>query len=248
MKLFSGNFIFIILVMLSSNHLPAQEVNGLVTSGNTSFSLATNYVWRGLKLSESWVSQPTVGIQYNKFSVNMWMNYDLELKEVTETDLTVDYGMDYNLISINIGYINYALDGIADTQELIFTSTLSTPLNPVLEFYWDINEGKGFFIMTTIGHSFVLFKDYPLNIGALASFSIDNAVMGTNTHGESFSNFYHGELNTSIGVPIDQHFSLTTFIAYSFPLSSEAESAIQTFSIGNKATNLYGSFNFSLKF
>lgn len=246
MKLFSGNFIFITLVMLSVNHLPAQEVNGLVTSGNTAFSLATNYVWRGLKLSESWVSQPTVGIHYNKFSVNMWMNYDLDLKEVTETDLTIDYGMDYDLISINVGYINYALDGIADTQEFFFTSSFQAPLNPELEFYWDINEGKGLFIITTISHSFLLFKDYFLHTGALASFNMDNAVMGMNTQGESFSNFYHGELNISIDVPIDQHFSLTTFTAYSFPLSSEAESAIQTSSIGNKTTNLYGSITFSL--
>jgi len=58
----------------------------------------SNYVWRGQKLSNSWVIQPLVGITYGSFGANIWANYDSDSKidegdghgEVTETDVTLN--------------------------------------------------------------------------------------------------------------------------------------------------------------
>src|SRR4030066_1664945 len=66
-------------------------------SGNASVDVMSNYVWRGEKLTNSWVIQPSVGITYGRFGSNIWANYDSDSKidegdehgEFSETDLTL---------------------------------------------------------------------------------------------------------------------------------------------------------------
>src|SRR4030042_1198978 len=68
-------------------------------SGTASVDVMSNYVWRGQKLTNSWVIQPYVGITYGSFGANIWANYDSDSKideggghgEVSETDLTLSY-------------------------------------------------------------------------------------------------------------------------------------------------------------
>ena len=66
----------------------SQELSTADVEGNASVSFMSNYVWRGQKLSDKAVLQPTVGISFKGFSANFWTNDDLDLKETTETDVT----------------------------------------------------------------------------------------------------------------------------------------------------------------
>ena len=70
-------------------------------SGFASVDVMSNYVWRGIKVSNSWVVQPSVGIGYGGFAANIWGNYDSDVAEstssstghgeMTEVDFTLSY-------------------------------------------------------------------------------------------------------------------------------------------------------------
>jgi len=217
-------------------------------SGFASVDLMSNYVWRGQKLSNSWVIQPSVGITYGGFGTNLWANYDTDLNEHTETDLTLDYNFSVDKFSFDAGYIYYALDGTDDTQELYLSVGYDLLLSPTLTIYYDFDEGNGAFIVASIGHSFDLGKNIPLEVGASASYNINNKVMGFDEDGDDFSNFYNAELSSSVSISITKALSVTPKIAYSFPLSNDAKEAISSISDDGDKDIFYGGINLTLSF
>lgn len=76
-----GLRLFVLSVLLtccvSVGSLYADEIK---TSGSASVDVMSNYVWRGQKLSNSWVVQPSVAITYGVFGANLWANYDSDSK------------------------------------------------------------------------------------------------------------------------------------------------------------------------
>ena len=227
------------------------------TSGYASVDIMSNYVWRGLKLSRSLVVQPSVGITYSGFDANLWSNFDSDWKgentdkgqgKVTETDLTLSYSFSKNKFNFSGGYIYYALEGAHDTQELFFSAAYDVLLNPTLVLYYDYDEGQGAFIIASIDHSFDLGKNIPLDVGASASYNINNKVMGVDEEGNDFSNFYNGELYASVTFPVTKAFSIAPKIAYSFPLSNDAKEAISSISYDGDTDIFYGGINLTLSF
>jgi hypothetical protein len=218
-------------------------------SGFASVDVLSNYVWRGQKLSSGWVVQPSIGIGYGGFSTNLWGNYDAKTQESTETDLTLDYGMSFDKVGLNAGYIYYALDGVHDTQEVYLGVSYDTILQPKLVIYGDFDQGKGGFAIASIGHSFALTKEIPLNLGASASYDINNKIMGSPDGVKSrFSNFYNGELSASVGIPVISHVTVSPKIAYSFALTDDAKNAIKSVNVGNSSSVVYGGLNLTLSF
>jgi hypothetical protein len=227
------------------------------TSGYASVDIMSNYVWRGLKLSRSWVVQPSIGITYGGFDANLWSNFDSDWKvedtdngqgKVTETDLTVSYSFSKDKFNFSAGYIYYAFQGAHDTQELFFSAVYDVLLNPALVLYYDYDEGQGAFIIASIDHSFDLGKNIPLDVGASASYNINNKLMGVDEEGNDFSNFYNGELYASVTFPVTKAFSITPKAAYSFPLSNDAKEAISSISYDGDKDIFYGGINLTLSF
>lgn len=226
------------------------------TSGYASVDVLSNYVWRGQKLSNSWVVQPSVGITYGSFGANIWGNYDGDSKvdegndhgEFTETDITLTYTYAIDKVSLTGGYIYYALSGANDTQEAYLAGSYNTLLKPTLTMYYDFDEGNGAFIVASIGHSFEVAKGMPLNLGALASYNVNNKVMGLDEDGDDFSNFYNSELSASLNIPVYKNITVTPKIAYAFPLSDDAEEAIGSISDDGDKDILYGGINLTLSF
>jgi hypothetical protein len=216
----------------------------------------SNYVWRGQKLSNSWVVQPSVGITYGVFGANIWGNYDSDLKsdegnghgEFTETDFTLSYTRSVDKWTLGVGYIYYALNNANDTQEFYVSTAYDMLLKPSLTIYYDFDEGDGAFILASIGHSFEVAKDTDLNIGGSASYNINNKVMGLDKDGKDFSNFYNAELSSSLNIPVWKVLSITPKIAYSFPLSNDAKEAIKKISYDGDKDIFYGGINISLSF
>jgi hypothetical protein len=233
----------------------AEEVS---TSGYASVDGMSNYVWRGQKLSNSWVLQPSVGITYGSFDANIWANYDSDRYEAdssdsghgefTETDVTLSYSIGVDKWSFTGGYIYYALDEANDTQELFLTAGYDTLLSPELTVYYDYDEGKGAFIVGSIGHSIDLSEVIMLNLGASASYNIKNEVMGYDEDGDDFSNFYNAELTASLDIPVTKAISVSPKMAYSFPISSDAEDAIESTSDDGDKDIFYGGLNVTLSF
>jgi hypothetical protein len=245
--------LMILLGMGLSDNIFAAEPK---VSGTASVDILSNYVWRGQKLSDSWVIQPSVGITYDNFGANIWANYDSDSKidegdghgEISETDLTLNYSFSVEKWNFSAGYIYYAFSGANDTQEVYLSTSYSTLLNPTLTIYYDYDEGNGAFVIAAISHSFEVFKGSSLKLGASASYNINNKVMGFDENGDDFSNFYNGELSAGLSIPITKAISITPKVAYSFPLSADAEEAIKGLSDDGDKDILYGGINVTLSF
>src|SRR4030042_5296170 len=230
----------VLTLLVSASSLYAEEIK---TSGYASVDVMSNYVWRGFKLSNSTVVQPSVGISYGGFGANLWANYDANLEEHTETDLTLNYSGSFNKFNVVAGYIYYALDGAEDTQELYFSVGYDTLLKPMLSLYYDFDEGDGAFLIASIGHDIALSKEFALSLGASASY---------NTNSEysigDYSGFHNGEVSASLRIPVMKSFTLTPKMAYSFPLSNDAKDAMKTISNDGDKEIFYGGINLSLSF
>lgn len=226
------------------------------TSSLTSLDIMSNYVWRGQKLSNSWVVQPSVAINYGVFGTSIWANYDSDSKidegnghgEFTETDITLSYTRSIDKWTFATGYIYYALNNANDTQEVYLSISYDMLLKPTLTIYYDFDEGNGAFITASIGHTVGVLKDINLNFGVLASYNINSKVMGLNKDGEDFSNFYNAEASTSLNIPVWKAITITPKLAYSIPLSSDAKEAIKSISDDGDRYILYGGISLSLSF
>jgi hypothetical protein len=227
-------------------------------AGSVSVDVMSNYVWRGQKLSNSWVVQPSVGITYGGFGANIWGNYDSDRFEATsadsghgefsEVDFTMNYSRSIEKLTLTGGYIYYAFDGANDSQEVYLSAAYETLLSPALTVYYDYDEGNGAFIVASIGHSIALPKDMSLNLGALASYNINNKIMGFDKNGDGFSNFYHSEISAGLNIPLTKALSVTPKAAYSFALTSDSKEAISGVSDDGKKNILYGGINLTLSF
>lgn len=247
--------VFVLLSVFSVGFVYADEP---AVSGTASVDVMSNYIWRGQKLSNSWVVQPAVGITYGGFSAGFWANYDSDRfessssdsghGEFSEVDLTLNYRYSIDKVTLTGGYIYYAFDGANDTQEVYISASYDMLLSPALTVYYDYDEGNGAFIVASAGHSFSLPKDMSLNLGAYASYNLRNKVMGLDSDGKRFSNFYNAELAAGLAIPITKAVSITPKIAYSFPLSSDAKDAIGSVSDDGRKDIVYGGVNLTLSF
>ncbi len=214
-------------------------------SGSASVDVMSNYVWRGFKLSNSVVLQPSVGITYGGFGANLWANIDTDLDDAmehTETDVTLSYTFGMDKLGFDVGYIYYALESADDTQEIYVSAGYETLLSPALTIYYDFEEGNGAFITASVGHDVELAKDIPLSLGALVSYNIESEY----SIGD-YSDFHNGELSASVSIPVTDVLSVGPMIAVSFPLSNDAEDAIEAISDGD-STIVYGGVNLALSF
>ena len=243
----------VIALCFSVVNLNAEDVK---TSGYASVDTLSNYVWRGQKLSNTWVVQPSVGISYGVFGASIWGNYDSDAKidegdghgEFTETDLTLNYTRALGKWTFGAGYIYYALNNANDTQELYISASYDTLLKPSLAVYYDFDEGNGAFAVASIGHTVGITKDVNLNLGASASYNFNNKVMGFDNEGDDFSNFYNAELSSSLNIPVWKAITVTPKVAYSFPLSDDAKHAIKSISDDGDKDILYGGVNVTMSF
>jgi hypothetical protein len=243
----------VLTLLISAGSLYAGETK---TSGYASVDVMSNYVWRGQKLSNSWVIQPSAGITYGVFGANIWANYDSDSKidegdghgEFTETDITLNYTRSIDKLTLTAGYIYYALNAANDTQEFYISAAYDTLLKPALTVYYDFDEGQGAYVLASIGHSFEVIKGTSLNLGASASYNINNKVMGFDKDGKDFSNFYNAELSSSLSIPVYKSITITPKVAYSFPLSNDAKEAIKKISDDGKKDIFYGGINLTLSF
>lgn len=249
MKKFQVVLLVVLLVGVFALPLYAEETE---TSGTASVDIVSNYVWRGIKLSHSYSVQPSVGITYGGFSTSLWSSWDSDYLntdkgELAETDLVLEYGSSFDKLSLAAGYIYYGLDTIEDTQEVYLTVGYDVILNPSLTVYYDYDVGQGGFAELSVGHTFE-FGKIALDLGALASYNFENEVMGFDKNGKSFSGFYNGNISASVTVPVTEAISVSPKIAYSFPLSNDAKTAIESLSVDGESSVLYGGVGVALSF
>ncbi len=229
----------------------------------------SKYVWRGFELSrDSMVLQPSVTVEYNGFSANLWGNLDTDTysgntNNWTETDMTLSYSRSLGMVDVSAGYIYYGLDNADDSQEVYLSASLNTILAPTLSVYRDYDSFPGWYITLGISHSVPIKDNIALDLGAQIGYlSADEAssygevVNGAQSTTEAYNAFHDGLLTASITFPINQYVSITPKLNYSFPLTDDARDLIKVTSLGYDQTTqsgghdsfLYGGINVDLSF
>lgn len=212
-----------------------STASALEISGDAYAGIYDKYLWRGFDLSGSMpVAQGGVDISAGAFTYSWWGNLHLNTDdgegfqsgELNETDIVIDYSRDLSdLVSLSVGNIFYALDGLEDTNELYLALSLNTLLSPSLSVYydWDEAEEDGLFYTLSVGHDIALAEPLTLSLGALVSYnqSSDYAV-------GDYDEFHNYELSAAVDYAVTEQISVAASILYSSGISDEAKDAIDS--------------------
>jgi hypothetical protein len=230
--------------------VPAQaEVE---KSGGFGVDWMSQYVWRGLQLSDEWVFQPYIDFGYGPASFNFWANWDSDTEEMNETDLTLNYTYAVDKLSFDVGYIYYSLDSIDDTMEFYVAGAYDFILSPSLTVYWDVDEGGGFYIVLAADYSRELAEQVTFDFGISAGYLIDNKEVGVDAKGDEYSDFHDFNVNGGLTYAITDELSIGGMVAYAFALSDDAEDAMKSTSeavTGDREDDVaYGGVSLSLAY
>jgi uncharacterized protein (TIGR02001 family) len=242
------------LIMVAALAAPAMAE--VAKTASASASVMSNYVWRGLKLSDSWVIQPSATVGIDAFSFNMWSNVDMEKDtgfaedtiKMTETDLTLGYSKTLaEKWGLGAGYIYYGLEGLNDTQEIYVSASYNWTVTPSLTWYYDFDEGTGSYILLKLAYAREVATGISLSTYASASYLVDNNVVGVDADGEEYSNFHNGEVGVGLNIPVGIAV-ITPTVAYTFPLSDDCEDAAKAYSFDQDEEIFYGGVTASVSF
>lgn len=237
-------------------------------SADFSVSFLSAYIWRGFEFSkDSLVVQPSSTVSYKGFSANLWGNLDTdpyvpgrekdETNNWTETDMTVSYGRGFfaDFLTVEMGYIYYALDSADDSQEFFLSLGLDTLLSPTLTIYREFAHYPHWYMLLGISHAFKINEWASVELAASGSYlySEDKAgypeVDNGQETGDEFTGFHDGLISAGLPMTLSRYFTVTPVIAYSFPLSGDAGDQIEYFSFtGDDDSFLYGGITCSFAF
>ena len=199
----------------------AQPASAQVTVGWDVAGLSS-YVWRGLTLSGKPVIEPdlyvTIPVGKASLTAGGWANVELgkydggDISEggglagpdLTEFDWWAEIGVPVGIATVTGGATGYIYPNDAgltsdfNTIEVYGKLALSTPLNPKVSAYYDVDKVKGLYVEGSVSHGIPLGAT-TLNLGALAGWT------GGQEVGSDFSaNFFdkgvtHVDLSASAG-------------------------------------------------
>jgi len=203
------------LLILATSIIPSTA-SAVDVGGDTYLGFSSMYLWRGDDLSSGDpVLQGGMDLSFKNVTLSYWSNFNLDSKELDETDIVLDYSVDLNeLLSLSVGTIFYGLDGLDDTSELYVGISFKTILEPAFTIYYDFDEVAGDLFMTaSIGHGLELGKGLSLGLGALIRY------METDT----ISDLHNFEVSAALDYAITEQITISPSLIYSAPLSDAAD-------------------------
>lgn len=113
--------------------------------------LFSDYVWRGITLTNGPVFQPAVTLSHaSGVSFELWGNADLgddnDTKgEINEARLVLDYGRKFGGVALGAGLIEYLFPNtpFPGTREIYLRAGIDAAVSPKLELFYDVDEIKG---------------------------------------------------------------------------------------------------------
>jgi len=187
--------------------------------------LNSNYIWRGFDLNPSHkpVIQPSVTFKFEDcgFGVNIWSSISFEDKDTNELDFTLFYNFRTSEnFSLSAGFINYGwyfpsdFDFKDNTTQEVYVS-LGLPnffLSPELSVYYDINNGKGLYLLGSIGRSIKFSDKYSLDISVAIGYNGGQWINGSGL----------SDVNLTLAVPLKiGKISFTPTVNYTYVLIDE---------------------------
>ena len=253
-----ATIIALLMMIFGTPALRAEEADKPAASADMAF--LSKYVWRGYEFSkDSLILQPSVTVGYKNFSLNLWGNIDTDVdnedtKDFNEIDMTMAYDYSFDMLSVGIGYIYYGLEG-ADSEELYVSFSLDTLLAPSLTIYRDITQFPGWYINAGVSHSFDVSDKVTLDLaGSIGYYSSDDDDFveydgDLNPTTDKYKNFHDCLLSAGLTIPFAEYFTFSPMLAYSLPISSEADDHIAGSSgFSNDSDYFYGGGTLSISF
>ena len=257
-KIIKAAIIFVLMMLTVGPMGVVAEVDEKPTA-SADVGVYSKYVWRGFELSDdSMVIQPSTTIGYKGFSLNLWGNLDTEYddgrdtSQFNETDLTLSYDTSIGPVDCGFGYIYYGLDAVDDSQEFYASAGLDVPMAPTLSIYREVSHYPAWYLTFGVSHSFDLSSEMTLDLaGSMGyySYSDDDFVEvddNLNPTTEKYKNFHDGLVSMGLTVPFNKYFTFSPMIAYSFPLTDEADNFITSGSFSNDSDFFYGGATVSI--
>lgn len=234
-----GIVLLLAVILVSTPALAAIEVEGDAYVG-----YYDKYLWRGFDLSGGTpVVQAGVDLSAKGFTLSYWTNIqtkddvvlggEVNAGNATETDITLDYTFSpYEKLSVSVGTIWYALDGLDDTKEAYLGLALDTILEPALKVYYDYDQcdEDGLFYTASLGHTFQINDAFGINLGALISYNdeSDYAV-------GDYSDWHNYELSVGADYAVTDQLSVSPSFLYSHAISNDAKDTIDNEMLGGLA-------------
>jgi len=224
-----GTIVALMLVLLSGVVMSASAAE-IKVEGDAYVGVFDKYLWRGFDLSGGQpVLQGGVDLTSGAFTLSYWSNYQLSAdegeglssNEMNETDIILDYSFSpVDLVSVNVGNIFYAVEGIEDTNEFYVTVAVDTLLTPnlTINYDWDEAHEDGLYFVAAVGHDFELSDALSLHLGAAASYNQNSDYLVGD-----FSGWHNAEFNVGAEYALTDQVWLNPSFMYSTPLSNDAE-------------------------
>jgi hypothetical protein len=147
-------------------------------------SIRSGYCWRGLKINDAAVFQPSVIFSSGSFWAEAWGNMDLtkvndDQYHMNEVDFTIGYDWEFSKFTLSAGAIHYSYPGSEEesTTEVFAGVLFGTPLSPAFTVYHDVDQFEGTFIEFSLSHTFQIFpEDFSegLTLTAMAGYGSTN--------------------------------------------------------------------------
>jgi uncharacterized protein (TIGR02001 family) len=236
----SQRFVLLLGVLLFPQVVSAQDEEEKGVKIEASGSFLSHYMWRGIRLSEGGVFQPSLTIERKGFSANIWANYQFDPKRWTEVDFTGAYAGEKRKIAYEIGFVHYGVNEGLDSDEIYGSIGHSDILNPTFKTYIDVNAGKGAYFQAGFEPSIPLKKEISLNFKAYIGYVLKNSYMGVTDGGREFSNLYNADFQASLTIPLGKKVGLEPMVGYSTALSRNAREAVKNSSVSPEEETFYG--------
>jgi hypothetical protein len=216
-------------------------------TGTASVSFLNEYMFRGYQLGkDSFIAQPSLSASYQGFSASFWGNIDSNEKATQnftpdspghmsfdETDLTLSYTYTAGKWGVTGGWIYYGLRYANETEEFFGSVSYDCFLKPTLAIYRDIMAYPGWYMNLSVGHSFKIYQEVTLDLGASAGYELGTgdfwdtyrASTGAYT-GSKYSAFHDGMVKAGLTIPVTKQVVIQPLLAYWFPLSGDAQRRI----------------------
>jgi len=237
-------------LVLAATFVATPALAAIEVEGDAYVGYFDKYLWRGFDLSGGLpVVQGGVNLSSNGFTLGYWTNIQTKTDDVdndgvndftggdaTETDITIDYTFSpVDKVSVSIGNIWYALDGLEDTKEVYLGLSLDVPLAPAVKVYFDYDQAdeNGLFYTASVGHSFAATDKLSIGVGALVSYNdkCDYSV-------GNYSDWHNYELSASASYAVTDQVSITPSFLYSSGISGYAKKSIDSEMLGGLTVSM----------
>ena len=235
----------------------ASEDNGL--TANLNVTMFSQYIWRGYELSkDSVVFFPSLTVGYKGFALNLWADLDTDYYStgqftLWETDLVLTYSNSVGPLDFTGGWIMYDVDqapgtdipeggqGGVDNQEVFLILGFDTLLSPEFSVWREIQIGPSWYMQLALSHAFDFNWGHSLDLGGWVSYM--------DSERDDYRSFHDGTVYTNYNVPLNDFFTVSATVNYTFPLSSSAKKVMQEASFdGDDSQFVYGGLSLDINF